>query len=364
MLNDHSYCIIMAGGFGSRFWPISRADKPKQFLDFVSDGQTFLRMTYDRMKDIVPDDNILVVSLERYGDQVREQLPELKAENLLLEPYNRNTAPCLTFANYTILKRDPLAVTLVMPSDQIIGDHEEFNRILSNAFGYAAGTDALITIGVVPTRPDTNFGYIQMMDVDVDGDRPVKVKTFTEKPDVDLAKVFIDTGEFLWNTGIFIWKSSEIKKELEQHMPEITKLWRGWEEALGSDGERSFLERIYTDMPRSSIDYALMEKTDNAWVYPAHFSWADIGNWDSLYDYLAHHDANENAISVKTRCMIQECKRNIIYSDNPDKLFAMRGLEDCIVIDTRDVLMICPRNVEKLKDFLSSLAMPEFEEFR
>ena len=184
----------MAGGFGSRFWPISRADKPKQFLDFTSEGKSFLRQTYDRMKDIVPDDNILVVSLSRYEELVKEQLPELKDENLLLEPYNRNTAPCLAFANYTILKRDPLAVTLVMPSDQIIGDHVEFNRILANAFSYAAGTNALITIGVVPTRPDTNFGYIQMMNAHAEKDQPVKVKTFTEKPDVDLAKVFIETG--------------------------------------------------------------------------------------------------------------------------------------------------------------------------
>ena len=250
----------MAGGFGSRFWPISRADKPKQFLDFTLEGKSCLRQTYDRMKDIVPDDNILVVSLSRYEELVKEQLPELKDENLLLEPYNRNTAPCLAFANYTILKRDPLAVTLVMPSDQIIGDHEEFNRILA-----------------------------------------------------------------------------EIKKELELHMPEITRLWAGWQDMLGTDKERGFLERIYTDMPRASIDYALMEKTENAWVYPAKFSWADIGNWDSLYEYLATHDENDNAISLKNKCLIQECKRNIIYSDKPNKLFAMRGIEDCIIIDTNDL---------------------------
>ena len=210
MLNNHSYCIIMAGGVGSRFWPISRTDRPKQFLDLTSDGTSLLRLTYERTRDLVPDENIYVVSLDRYHELVRENLPELREENLLLEPYNRDTAPCLAFAVYTILKRDPLAVCLVMPSDQMIGNHEEFNRIIANAFSYAAGTDALITIGVVPTRPDTNFGYIQMMEDGRGGDRPVKVKTFTEKPDEELAKVFIDTGEFLWNTGIFIWKASEI----------------------------------------------------------------------------------------------------------------------------------------------------------
>lgn len=364
MLNNHSYCIIMAGGVGSRFWPISRTDRPKQFLDLTSDGTSLLRLTYERTRDLVPDENIYVVSLDRYHELVRENLPELREENLLLEPYNRDTAPCLAFAVYTILKRDPLAVCLVMPSDQMIGNHEEFNRIIANAFSYAAGTDALITIGVVPTRPDTNFGYIQMMEDGRGGDRPVKVKTFTEKPDEELAKVFIDTGEFLWNTGIFIWKASEIKKELEQHMPEITRLWEGWQEMLGSDAQKQFLERIYTDMPKASIDYALMERTHNAWVYPAKFTWADIGNWDSLYDYLSTHDSDGNAMSIREKSLVSECRNNIVYCDKPRKLLALRGLEDFIVINTPDVLMICPRDVAKLKEFLSQLAMPEFEEYR
>ena len=291
MLNNHSYCIIMAGGFGSRFWPISRVDRPKQFLDFNEEGQSFLRFTFDRMKAVIPEENILVVSLPRYKETIRKQLPELLEENLLLEPYSRNTAPCLTYATYKILKRDPAAVTAVTPSDLIINNHSIFNETLSNALAYAAGSDALITLGVVPTRPDPNFGYIQMAGVAEEG-RPVKVKTFTEKPDTQLAKVFIDTGEFLWNSGIFVWRASAIQGALEKYAPEITSLWSGWQEALGSEHELEFLERIYTDMPRISIDYAVMEKTDNAWVYPAKFRWADIGNWESLYDYLAHHDEN------------------------------------------------------------------------
>ena len=363
MLNDHLYCIIMAGGVGSRFWPISRLDTPKQFLDFTIDGTSFLGLAYDRMKAIVPDDNILVVSLSRYEEQVREQLPELKEENLLLEPYNRNTAPCITYATYKLLKRDPDAIMAVTPADHIIRENAEFNATISNAMAYAALSDTLISIGVMPSRPDPNFGYIQMAGPYIEG-KPVKVKTFTEKPDKELAQVFISTGEFLWNTGIFVWKASVIKDELERYVPEITRLWKGWSTFLDTEEEKGFLERIYPDMPRNSIDYAVMEKTENAWVYPARFGWADIGNWDSLYEYMAHHDSEGNAMNLVNKGLVKECRDNIVYSVNPGKLIALRGLENFIVIDTDDVLMICPRNEEKLKDTLSTRAMSSFEEYR
>ena len=363
MPNNHSYCIIMAGGIGSRFWPISRTGLPKQFLDFSIQGRSFLRRTYDRMKAVIPEENILVVSLERYSEQVRSQLPELPEENLLLEPYNRNTAPCIAFATYVILQRDPAAVTVVTPSDHAIARHEVFNKTLLNAIAYAEGSDALITLGVVPMRPDSNFGYIQMAGHPEAGS-PVKVKTFTEKPDAELARVFIETKEFLWNSGIFVWRAEAIRQALDKYAPEISRLWDGWQEVLGSENQRPFLERIYTDMPRISIDYAVMEKTDNAWVYPAEFRWADIGNWESLYEYLAYHDEQGNALNRTSRRLLKDCSDNIVYSTRDDKLLALRGMEDFIVIDTEDVLMICPRNEDKLKDFLSQLAMPEYEEYR
>ena len=363
MLNNHYYCIIMAGGIGSRFWPISRTDQPKQFLDFSIQGRSFLRRTYDRMKVVIPEENIIVVSLECYRDQVRAHLPELPEQNLLLEPYNRNTAPCIAFATYTILQRDPDAVTVVTPSDHAIAHHDVFNKTLLDALSYAAGSDALITLGVVPSRADSNFGYIQMAGKSKNGS-PVKIKTFTEKPDPELARVFVETNEFLWNSGIFVWRADAIRQALEKYAPEITSLWTGWPEVYGTAGQQAFVDRIYTDMPRISIDYAVMEKTDNAWVYPAEFRWADIGNWESLYEYLAYHDEHGNALNRTARRLLVDSSDNIVYSTRDDKLLAIRGMEDFIVIDTEDVLMICPRDEKKLKEFLSRLAMPEYEEYR
>ena len=363
MPDNHHYCIIMAGGVGSRFWPISRASQPKQFLDFSIQGRSFLRRTFDRMKAVIPEENILVVSLERYQDQVRSQLPELCEENLLLEPYNRNTAPCIAYATYTILRRDPAAITIVTPADHAIAQHSVFNKTLQEALIYAGEADVLITLGIIPTRPDPNFGYIQMAGRPQDG-QPVKIKTFTEKPDEDLARVFIETGEFLWNSGIFVWRADMIRQELERLAPQISRLWADWYEVIGTEGEKAFLERIYTDMPRISIDYAVMEKTDKAWVYPARFRWADIGNWESLYEYLAYHDDRGNALNRTSRRLLKDCTDNIVYATRDDKLLAIRGLDDFIVIDTEDVLMICPRDEQKLKEFLLQLAMPEYEEYR
>lgn len=363
MSNNHLYCMILAGGIGSRFWPISRAAQPKQFLDFTASGTSFLRSTFDRMKAIVPEENILVVSLERYKDLVMNSLPELNEKNLLLEPYNRNTGPCITFATYTLLKRDPLAIVISTPADHAISNIPAYNETLNNAIQYAAGTDALITIGVVPNRPDANFGYIQVAGP-FEGDRPVKVKTFTEKPDKELAKVFLESGEFLWNSGIFVWRASTIRDELEKYAPDITRLWKGWKECLDTENQRRFIEKIYTDMPRVSIDVAVMEKTDNAWVYPAKFKWADIGNWESLYDHLANHDEKGNASNIVGKGLLKESSNNIIYSSGSNKLVAIRGMENFLVVDMKDVLLICPRDEEKLTEFISELAMPEYEDFR
>lgn len=362
-MNEHQYAVIMAGGSGTRFWPISREAVPKQFLNIDSTGKTFLRMTYDRMKRSVPEKNILVISIERYRSQVMETLPELPEENLLLEPYARNTAACIAFATYFLLKRDPEAVMIATPADHIIGEPDIFDGTLSDALAFASGRDALVALGVVPTRPDTNFGYIQMASDSTNGE-PVKVKTFTEKPDAFIAEEFYNSGEFLWNTGIFVWKASFIKWEMEKYVPEITSLWNGWEDILGTGGQAAFLQKIYGDCPRTSIDYAVMEKADRAWVIPAKFKWADIGNWESLYENLSHIDIQGNAFNVDGAFISKGNRGNIIFSRNEGKLIALSGLENYIVVDTPDVLMIAPRNEEKLKDVISEVAMPEFEEYR
>ena len=371
MNTNHNYCVIMAGGIGSRFWPISREAKPKQFLSFDSSGKSFIRLAFERAASFLPVENILVVSNINYEEQVMNEIPELLPENLLLEPSNRNTAPCLTYATYTLLKRDPEAVMVAVPSDHIIDNPDSYEGTISEALSYAADNRAIITMGIVPTRADSNFGYVQIVggrDAHEDG-KPVKVKTFTEKPDAKLAQVFIDSGEFLWNSGIFVSRARVLMDELERCCPELTNLWKGWENYLDTNMERLFLETVYSDCPKVSIDYAVMEKTDIAWLYPAKFGWADIGNWESLYENLASLDKNGNAVKIDGKSILKDNSNDIIYantSKNSDrqKLVVVRGLENFIVVDTDDVLMICPRDSKMLGDTISELAMPEYESYR
>lgn len=364
-MNKHHYGIIMAGGVGSRFWPLSREACPKQFLDLTKSGKTFLRQAYERFLSFLPQENIIVVSLSRYEDAVKKVIPELEDRNLLLEPYGRNTAPCLAYATYSLLKRDPEAVMAVSPADHVIKDLDSFKETMNEALDYASRQRALITLGIVPDRPDTNFGYIQVVGGQraYEQNKPVKVKTFTEKPDAELADVFVKSGEFLWNSGIFVWKAETIREEMERHIPAITNLFKGWEIALGCKEERRFLEKAYMNMERISIDYAVMEKTDIDWLYPANFEWADIGNWESLYAYMEKHDDMGNAFNTDN-ILFQEVRRSIIYTDNSKKLMAVSGLDDFVVIDTADALMICPRNDRKLKDITIHIGLPDYEEFR
>lgn len=346
----------MAGGLGKRFWPISRKAMPKQFLDFTGSGNSFLRMAWDRMVEVVPAENIIIVTLKEYFDQVREQLPEALEKNILLEMYNRNTAPCIAYAAREILKRDPQAVMIATPADHVIDGRQEFIRTMEHALKFAAENDRLVTLGVVPTRPDANFGYIQIEGGSeaIDAGLPADVKTFTEKPSKAIADVFIRSGEFLWNSGIFIWKASLILSELDKYAPQLSSLWK----------ESQDVDRIYTDCPKISIDYAVMEKTEIATVIPARFRWADIGNWQSLYDNLAVKDDYGNATNTTGKHLFEEDRDNMVFCQKNGKLVAIRGLQNMLVVDTDDVLMICPRDDERIKDFLSELAMPEYEDYR
>ena len=364
-MNEHLYCVIMAGGKGARFWPISRKMMPKQFLTFSPRGKTFLRMTYERFLGLVPKENIIVVSVTRYRDEVKRQLPELSDENLLLEPHSRNTAPCIAFATAEILRRDPQGVFVVTPSDLLIFDQKAFSEAIEKSFAYASENPSLIALGVVPSRPDTNFGYIQAVGgaSAVQSGQIVGIKTFTEKPDAELAEVFVKSGEFLWNAGIFIWQAEVIKEEMQKFCPEIIDSFNGWADVCGTDAASDFLENIYSACKRDSIDYTVMERTERACVYPVKFTWDDIGNWDTLYKYIEDKDEERNAISVDST-LLRDTSDCIIYSNGKRKLIAVSGLEHYAVIDTGDVLMICPRDDKHMKEITSNIGLPDYEEFR
>ena len=365
LMNSNQYCIIMAGGHLNRFWPISREDMPGHFLDISGNGKSLVRMAYDRCVGVVPQENIIVVTLSKFKDLVVKQIPELSEENLLLEPYGRRTGPCVAYSTYTLLKRNPDAVMAVTPSDLIIRDEDMFRKALSDALDYASANPVLMSLGVKPSSPDTEFGYIQAVGgrEACSKNEPVKVKTFTEKPDREIAEVFYKSGEFFWNSGIFVWQANVIKEEMEKHVPEITRLFDGWEGALGTRAEEVFIERAYADCLKISIDYGVMEKTDKAWVYPVNFGWSDIDSWDALYSNMPDKDKDGNLSNTRSR-ILQKDRRNIILSSNKDKLVAIRGLEDCIVIDTDDVLLICPRDDSQYKELITGTGMPGFDEYR
>ena len=343
---NNCYCVIMAGGSGTRFWPVSRTSKPKQFLDMAGTGKTFIQQTYERFLRIVPKENILIVTAAKYKDLVLEQIPELDSENLLLEPYSRNTAPCIAYATYKLLQRNPEANIVVTPSDHAIDNDELFAETIRKAFEYVEDNDVLMTLGVLPTRPDTNYGYVQAVGGKkaYENDEPMEVKTFTEKPDKDMANLFISTGEFFWNAGIFVWRGKTIKSEMERHLPEVTGLFIGWEMALGSKIEKDFIAKAYTDCINISIDYGVMEHAKNVCVMPSDFGWSDLGTWGSLYE-LSDKDEHQNVI-LHSDAIYYDSHGNIVTLPK-GHLAVIQGLEDCIVSESNGVLLICKRADEQ-----------------
>ncbi|MBO4537156.1 MAG: mannose-1-phosphate guanylyltransferase [Bacteroidales bacterium] len=359
-MNNNHYCIIMAGGIGSRFWPVSRQARPKQFIDILGVGKTFLQMTFERYAAIVPAENILVVTARRYYDLVREQLPQVSDDNILLEPYKRNTAPCVAYATYKLYKKNPDATVIVAPSDHLIIGETQFRETMLAALETASKSDRLYTIGIDPTRPETNYGYIQISKADagrMGRHQSFPVKTFTEKPNADLAKVFLETGEFFWNSGMFIWSLKAIKSELEHCLPEVTSLFRGGEEFYYTPGENDFIRRVYEDCPAISIDYGVMEKTRKAWVFLSDFGWSDLGTWESVYERAAKDD-DGNLIRVNVP-MIDEVKQSVVICSDPEKLVVARGLENIMVIDLSDVLLVCRRDDRTVKDIVTDLTMKD-----
>ena len=350
----------MAGGIGSRFWPVSRQSRPKQFIDILGIGRTFLQMTYDRYATIVPEENILVVTAERYYNLVREQLPQMSDDNILLEPYRRNTAACIAYATYKLLSRNPEATAVVAPSDHLIIGEDTFCDTIRAALSFAENSDDLFTIGIDPTRAETNYGYIQVNKAaskHVGNHDVFPVKTFTEKPNSDLAKVFLETGEFLWNSGMFIWKLQAIRAEMERCLPEVTTLFRGGEDFYYTPEEKPFIRQVYEECPAISIDYGVMEKTRKAWVFLSDFGWSDLGTWDSVYERVPK-GPDGNVVSAAMK-MVDEVKDSVILCDNPEKLVVARGLENVMVIDMNDVLLVCHRDDRTVKDIVTDLTMKD-----
>ena len=340
--DPHRYCVIMCGGIGSRFWPYSRTDMPKQFLDFFGTGRSLLQMSYDRILPLVNPENILVVTNRRYVDLVCEQLPEIPRERILLEPDRRNTAPCIAWAAYHIAAIDPEASMIVTPSDHLITREHIFEACVARGFDFVEHHDALLTLGITPTRPETGYGYIQIGRELEPG--LLKVKTFTEKPNKELAQVFLDTGEFFWNAGIFLWTVNSIKQALHRHAPDLACVFDRGEAYFGTPKEEEFIEENFAGCPSISIDFAVMEKADNVYVECVNFGWSDLGTWGSLYDN-SRKDEDDN-VTLAANVMTYESTGNIIMGPE-GKLVVTAGIHDYIVADAGDVLLICPKSDEQ-----------------
>ncbi|MEX0813301.1 MAG: mannose-1-phosphate guanylyltransferase [Chitinophagales bacterium] len=340
---ENNFVIIMAGGIGSRFWPKSRVALPKQFIDILGTGQSLIQMTYDRFKDICPPENIYVITNESYSGLVKAHLPQLDDKQIIKEPLRRNTAPCVAYAAHKILATNPDARMIVSPSDHFVERKDVFNEMMLRGLDFAGKNDALLTLGIVPTRPDTGYGYIQFIE-DQNKERIYKVKTFTEKPTLEIAKEFLNSGDFLWNSGIFIWSAKSIYKAFEKLEPEMHEIFAEGAEYYNTDKEAVFIKKAYTQCTNESIDYAIMEKSDNVYVLPADFGWSDLGTWQSLYEKY-EKDYLGNAVSGSNVLVRDAANSMVMVPDN--KLVVLQGLDGYCVIDTGDVLLICQKEKEQ-----------------
>lgn len=346
MTNSNNYCVIMAGGIGSRFWPYSRKSKPKQFLDFFGTGNTLLQQTFDRYSQIVTPENIIVITNAEYEELVKEQLPLLKEEQIILEPTRRNTAPCIAMAAMYIRSIHPDANMIVAPADHLILKEKEFNEAIYKGLEFVAQSPQLLTLGIKPTRPDTGYGYIQIEENK--GNEFYKVKTFIEKPQLEFAEVFVESDEFYWNSGIFLWNVNTIIDAFQTLMPEIySKITSGLDD--------------FASCPNISIDYAIMEKAENVYVQLCNFGWADLGSWASLHEVLPK-DKQKNVI-IKGNTLLYDCKENIIAMPE-GKLAVIQGLEDYLVADTNNVLLICKKDDEStIRRYVNDVQVKLGDEF-
>lgn len=348
MSDIKDYCVIMCGGIGSRFWPFSRVEQPKQFLDFLGIGRSLLQLTYDRFSKIIPKERIFISTNAAYTDLVKEQLPDIDENNILAEPARRNTAPCIAWAAYHIRNIDKDANLVVTPSDHIILKEGEFKEAITRSLDFTRENNVLLTLGIKPNRPETGYGYIQIDD-NVN-DNFYTVKTFTEKPELELAKVFVETGEFYWNSGIFFWNVNTLIEALEKYQPLLAATLQNGDFMRYGD-ERNFIEKHFPFCPNVSIDFAIMEKADNVYVQLADMGWSDLGTWESLYE-LSPKDKNKNAI-LKCGTLLYNSKNNIIALPE-DRLAIIQDMDGYLIAEHDKVLIICKKDDESnLRKFVN-----------
>ena len=356
---NKNFCVIMAGGIGSRFWPLSTADRPKQFIDILGIGKTLLQLTFERFNKIMPAENVFVVTSENYKELVMEQLPQLKESQVLLEPLRRNTAPCIAYATYKILTICPDAKIVVSPSDHLILKEDQFLNEIEKGLQFVSDQDVLLTLGIQPSRPETGYGYIQVNHkIDFcEFDNLYKVKTFTEKPDRAMAQVFVDTGEFYWNSGIFLWSVPAILKALEKYLPDVNSLFENGRKLINTPDECFFINKTYSECPNISIDYGIMEKADNVYVLTADFGWSDLGTWGSLYE---NHPLDKNGNAVAGNKIFLYGTEGCIINMPQEKITVIQGLNDYIVVESQKTLLICKKTDEQqIRQFVADVMMAE-----
>ncbi len=349
---NNNYAAIMAGGIGSRFWPMSRSSYPKQFLDILNTGKTLLQSTYDRFLTFIPNENIYIVTSEEYVEIVKQQLPLLPVANIVGEPQRKNTAPCVALIAYKIQQLNPNANLIVAPSDHLIDDQQAFEETCKRALAYTAGNNAFVTLGIQPSYANTGYGYIQIENEAV-AEKVYPVKRFTEKPNLETATVFFKSGAYLWNAGIFIWKASDIIQAFKSHATDIAAMFEAQSLHFNTPAEKQAVFSIYQNCPSVSVDYAIMEKATNVFLIPASFKWSDLGTWNSAWENF-DKDSAQNAIAGDNTLMVDTT--GCIVHSTDKKLLLVGGVDDLIVVNTPDALLICKKeNEQQIKEYLAKV---------
>ena len=346
MTNNHNHIVIMAGGVGSRIWPMSVENKPKQFIDVLGVGRSLLQLTYDRFKGLCPNENVWIVTNKKYDAWIKEQLPEVPAENILLEPCRRNTAPCIAYVSWHIKAKDPKANLVITPSDHIVMDTAEFRRVITQCLKFTSETDAILTLGMKPNRPETAYGYIQ---ADLSSSSPrnkeiFRIDTFREKPDLQTAQKYIQQNNFFWNAGIFIWSVSTIVNAFRIYSPAISKIFENMLSIYGTDKEQEMIDLHYPECENISVDYAIMEKAEEIFVCPANFGWSDLGSWSSLYMHTRHDLYGNSLIGPDINVY---ATHNCMIHTTQEKKVVVQGLDDYIVAEKDNLLLICKISEEQ-----------------